>query len=240
MKTPIILILSAVLFAAASIHSGPPAIPGTQWLAEVSAQDPDEPSSRPIVQTVIEPGLSVGPLKLGDTRARALELFPKKDEDQEWEDKCGTTLFWVDTENRNGHGDLSIHLKKDKVFQVESSTTRFHTGEGITTFDPPEKVAHAYKDLLAYTLLTAPSAALGDRPLVFWLDKKKGIAFGFAYYPEKRKRYVYKIIVFVPGKTFCPEGETTNSPKWQQISPYALEPPSDLALLDWQVTTGNW
>jgi hypothetical protein len=239
MKTPIFLIFATVLFVAAGIHSGLPAIPGAPPLVEASAQNPDEAGSSLIVQPVIEPGLSVGPLKLGDTRARALKLFPKKDEDQEWEDKCGTTLFWVDTENRNGRGDLSIHLKKDKVFQIDSSTTRFHTAEGITTFDPPEKIAHDYKDLVAYTLLTAPVPALGDRPLVFWVDKKKGIAFVFAYYPEKRKRYVYKIIVFVPGKTFCPEGETTNSPKWQQISPYALEPPSDLALLDWQLITGN-
>jgi hypothetical protein len=239
MKTPIILILATVLFAAASIHSGLPAIPGAQPLPEASAQNLDEASSPPIVQTVIEPGLSIGPLKLGDTRDRALELFPKKDEDQEWDDKCGTTLYWVDADNRNGRGDLSIRLKKDKVFQIESTTTRFHTAEGITTFDPPDKIAHDYKDLLAYTLLSAPSAALGDRPLVFWLDKKKGIAFAFAYYPEKHKRYVYKIIVFVPGKTFCPEGETTNSPNWQGIPPYSLEPPSDLARLDWQLATGN-
>ncbi|MGO9085350.1 MAG: hypothetical protein ACLQBK_09000 [Candidatus Sulfotelmatobacter sp.] len=217
MKTPILLILATVLFLVAGIH-------------DAAAQNPDEPSSSLIVQPVIESGSSIGPLKLGDTRDRALELFPRKDEDQEWEDQCGTTLFWVDTENRNGRGDLSIRLKKNKVFQIESATTRFHTAEGITTFDPPDKIAHDYKDLLAYTLLTAPSAALGDRPLVFWVDKKKGIAFAFAYYPERHKRYLYKIIVFVPGKTFCPEGETTNSPKWQQISPYSFDLPNDLEM----------
>jgi len=238
MKAPITLVLTTVLFVPAGIHSGQPAIPGIQPFAEAASQNP-EAASPLIVHPVIEPGVSVGPLKLGDTRARALELFPKKDEDQEWEDKCGTTLFWVDTENRNGHGDLSIRLKKDKVFQIESATTRFHTAEGITTFDPPEKVRNDYRDMAAYTLLTAPTPALGDRPLVFWVDKKKGIAFVFAYYPEKHKRYVYKIIVFVPGKNFCPEGETQNSPNWQEIPPYSLEPPKDLAMFDWQLTTGN-
>ncbi|MGA2857805.1 MAG: hypothetical protein ABSE40_13125 [Candidatus Sulfotelmatobacter sp.] len=230
MKTPVLLILAAVLLAVALAGAGARqfAIPETQPLAQ-TGQNSGGPNS-PAFQTLIEPGLSVGPLKLGDTRDRALQLFPRKDEDQEWEDKCGTTLYWVDTDNRNGRGDLTIHLKKDKVFQIESSTTRFHTAEGITTFDPPEKVKGAYKDLLAYALLTAPTPALGDRPLVFWLDKKNGIAFALAYYPAQHKRYVYKIIVFAPNKTFCPEGEKTDSPKWQQIPPYSLELPSDLAM----------
>ena len=229
MKTPFIVILSTILLAAVGTHPRLAAMQPAQAFGAVAAQGPDAAISPAIVQTVIEPGLRVGPLKLGDTRARAMELFPKKEEDQEWEDQCGTTLDWVDATNLVGRGDLSIHLKKDKVFQIDSATTRFHTAEGITTFDPPEKIANSYKDLIAYTLLTPPTPALGDRPLVFWVDKKKGIAFAFAYYPAKQKRYVYKIIVFVPNKTFCPEGETMNSPKWQQIDPHAVEPPSELA-----------
>jgi hypothetical protein len=229
MKTPVLLILPAVLLAAALAGAGAPRlVPGTRPLAQTE-QNSGGPGS-PLLQTLIEPGLSVGPLKLGDTLDRALQLFPKKDEDQEWQDQCGATLYWVDTDNRNGRGDLTIHLKKGKVFQIESSTTRFHTAEGITTFDPPEKIKGAYKDLLAFALLTAPTPALGDRPLIFWLDKKNGVAFALAYYPTQHKRYVYKIIVFAPNKTFCPEGEKTDSPKWEQIPPYSLELPSDLAM----------
>jgi hypothetical protein len=179
--------------------------------------------------TTIEPGLSIGSLKLGDTHDRALELFPKKPEDQEWDDTCGTMIDWVDTTNPNGRGDLHIRLKKGKVFQIESSSSRFQTAEGITTFDPPEKVANSYKDLHAWVLLTPPVPALGDRPLVFWMDKKRGIAFAFAYDPAHRKRYVYKVIVFEPNKDFCPEQEKTNSPKWQGIRPYSVEPPIELS-----------
>jgi hypothetical protein len=40
---------------------------------------------------------------------------------------------------------------------------------------------------------------------------------------------VYKIIVFEPNKEFCPELEKTNSPKWQEINAYAVEPPADLS-----------
>ena len=181
-------------------------------------------------QVAIEPGLSVGPLKLGDSLEHVRELFPQKPEDQQWENKCGTTIDWVDSGNRTGHGDVFIRLnKKGKVFQIESATTRFHTAEGITTFDHADKVAEAYKDMRAFTLLTPPVPALGDRPLVFWIDKKKGIAFAFAYYPQEHKRYLYKIIIFEPNKTFCPEEEKTDSPKWQAIPSYALEPPAELA-----------
>jgi len=103
------------------------------------------------------------------------------------------------------------------------------TAEGITTFDSPDKVASSYKELKAGVLLTAPNPALGDRPLVFWVDKKRGIAFTLAYDPSRRKRYVYKITVFEPNKNFCPEQETINSTKWQNIDSYRVEPPHELS-----------
>jgi hypothetical protein len=211
MKTALILILPTVLFALAA------------------AQAPQSEAGPTFTNTVIDPGLSVGPLKLGDSRDRALELFPQKPEDQQWDDVCGTTLDWIDADNPMGRGEVLIRINKDKVFQIESVTTRFKTAEGITTFNAPEDVRNIYKGMRAYTLLTAPIPALGDRPLVFWVDKKHGIAFAFAYDPSHHKRYVYKIIVFVPGKEFCPEQEKTSSPKWQGIAPYSVEPPPELS-----------
>ena len=217
MKTPLALILSIYLLssvATPAAHAKPPA---------AQSEAPH------FTTTTIEPGQSLGPLRLGETRDRALELFPKKAEDQEWDDPCGSTIDWVDTTNPMGRGDVFIRLKKGKIFQIESSSTRFQTPEGTTTFDSPDKVASAYKDLRAWVLLTAPNPALGDRPLVFWVDKKKGIAFTFAYDPSHRKRYVYKITVFEPNKNFCPEQETINSTKWQAIDSYRVEPPRDLS-----------
>ncbi len=214
MKTPLALILIVLSLATvrpAVLH----ALPGD-----------DEPR---FSTTTIEPGQGMGPLKINDSRDRALELFPKKAIDQEWEDPCGSTIDWTDSSNPIGHGDVFIRMKKGKIFQIESSTTRFQTAEGITVFDPPEKVKSSYKDMRAGVLLTDLSAALGDRPLVFWFDKKKGIAFAFAYDRPHHKRYVYKVIVFEPNKNFCPEQETIGSNKWQSIEPYALEPSRDLS-----------
>lgn len=196
----------------------------------VAAQQGSDSAPAPVfTSTLIDAGLSVGPIKLGDTRERALQLFPKKYEDQEWNDACGTTLDWVDSTNPRGRGEVFIRLKKGKVFQIESSTTRVQTAEDITKFDPPDKIANSYKDLRAWALLTDPVPALGNRPLIFWIDRSKGIAFAFAYDSSRRKRYLYKIIVFQPNRTFCPELETTNSSKWAAISPYALEPPVELS-----------
>ena len=213
MKTPLVLmfLVAGVLFA--------------QPL-RLHAQITEEPH---FATTMIEPGHSLGPLKLGDTQERAQEVFPKKDIDQEWEDACGSTIDWTDSTNPVGHGEVFIRLKKGKVFQIESSTTRFDTAEDVTTFDSPEKVKKSYRDLRAWVLLTPPSPALGSRPPVFWIDRKRGIAFELAYDAPHHKRYVYKVIVFEPNRVFCPEQETMNSVKWQAIDPYALEPPKELS-----------
>jgi hypothetical protein len=216
MKLALTLLLPAVLLPTLFLLGGAEAAAQTD---NISIGD----------KNTIEPGVRVGSLKIGDTRERTLEVFPKKAEDQEWNNSCGTTLDWVDATNPTGRGDVFVRLKKDKVFQIESATTTFHTAEGITTFDHPEKIAAAYKDLHAFTLLTAPNPALGGRPLVFWIDKKRGVAFVFAYYPAEHKRYLYKTIIFAPNKTFCPEEETIGSPKWQAIPGYAVEPPPELA-----------
>jgi len=227
MKTPLKFTLPAILFSTIAVTTlavtiivlaTPP--------AHVSAQSAGMQS---VMNNIIDPGASVGQLKLGDTRTRALELFPQKAEDQAWDDPCGQTLDWIDTSNPIGRGEVLIRIKKDHVFQIESATTRFKTAEGITTFSAPDDVRNIYKDMRAYTLLIQPSPALGDRPLVFWIEKKRGIAFAFAFDPSRHKRYVYKIIVFEPGKEFCPELEKTNSPKWQQLAPYATEPPPELS-----------
>lgn len=216
MKTPFALVLLTVSLAALLPLS-------------MRAQPAGNQDSPTFNNTMIEPGLSIGPLKISESRDRALELFPKKAIDQEWDDPCGSTIDWTDDTNPVGHGDVFIRLKKGKIYQIESSTTRFHTAEDITTFDPPEKVAHAYRDMRAFVLLTTPNPAVGSRPLVFWVDKKKGIAFELAYDVSHHKRYVYKIIVFESNKNFCPEQETINSNKWQSIAPYSVEPPAELS-----------
>jgi len=49
-----------------------------------------------------------------------------------------------------GRGDVFVRLKKDKVVQIESAPPP-STPPKLTTFDHPEKIASAYKDMKAYT-----------------------------------------------------------------------------------------
>jgi hypothetical protein len=128
-----------------------------------------------------------------------------------------------------GVGNVLIRFEEGRVSQIESATPRYHTAEGLTFHDPPEEVGRYYKNLRAYVLMSAPIRALGDRPLIFWLDARKGIAFAFAYSEEAQRRNLYKIIVFKPNSKFCPEDETTSSPNWREIAPYSLEPPDSMA-----------
>ena len=192
------------------------------------------PSSQSVTRSrkgFIEPGARVGPLRLGDRAEEALKHFPlKANTDQELHDSCGTTLNWVDSSNEDGtYGNVLIRIKRNRVFQIESATTRFRTRHGIKIYDSPEKVRKFHNNLRAYALLGPPLRALGDRPLIFWIDKKNGIAFAFAYYPEENRRYLYKIIVFRPDWGFCPEEDTTDSPNWQELAPYSLEVPEKVA-----------
>src|SRR5579871_841955 len=137
MKMTLILILPTLLLFSVPIDM--PGVPAMHPSAAITWQSPDPEHAPHIANTTIEPGLSIGPIKLGDSRDRALELFPKKDEDQQWEDSCGSTIDWVDTTNPMGRGDLNIRMKKGKIFQIESSTSRLETPDFINDSAATEK-----------------------------------------------------------------------------------------------------
>ena len=174
---------------------------------------------------IIEPGIGFGGLKIADTREKVYKLFSlKPTTDQEWKDQCGDIYNWV-----ADSGNVFFSFVDGRVTQIESATTRFHTVNGVTMCDSPEKVRRYYKGLGAYVLLGPTSVALGDRPLVFWVAEDRGIAFEFAYDSEKRDRYLYKIIIFKPHTKMCPEGKTTTPENWHELAPYSLEPPEQTA-----------
>jgi len=175
--------------------------------------------------TLIKPGLSVGPLALGDSYQRTTELFPPKpDVDQESPQSaaCGRELNWVDLRN-SPVGNLFIRFKDGTVFQIDVATTRYHTTEGIAINNSPEEVRKHYKGLRAYILSNITSTEL--RPLVYWVDSKRGIAFAFAPYRRKHGRYLSGIIVFKPKSEICPPDDSPDSPDKRELAPYTLEPP---------------
>lgn len=175
---------------------------------------------------LIVPGQRVGQLKLGDTRARALELFPyKRDMDQEWPegDDCGTTINWLDMKNSKMLGNVFIRFKGNKVFQIDSGTTSFHTADGITVSSSPQEIRKKYPGLRAYILSNGSSEASGGRPLVYWLDADRGIAFGFTGGRRDHKHYLNWIIVFKPHAEVCPEYGPLGPSDKRELLPYSLE-----------------
>lgn len=174
----------------------------------------------------IRPGLGVGLLELGDTRSRALELFkPDADRDISVPFGCGSAFDWVDSENPKV-GTVTIRFREGLVFQIDSATTRYRTAEGITTDSSPSRVRRYYRDLRAYVLSNYTDEARGGRPLIYWIDEAKGIAFTFAYSRSMRTRYLFQIIVFEPKTQICSFDGMMNSPDRQELAPYSLEIPN--------------
>jgi hypothetical protein len=93
-----------------------------------------------------------------------------------------------------------------------------------------QKVKAHYKNLRAYAD-DITSMALGDRPVIYWVDSDRGIAFEFAYFQEEQRRYLYSVIVFRPNGLFCPMGEKIEPSHWHEILPYSLELPDRSAHL---------
>ncbi len=175
---------------------------------------------------LIVPGQSVGQLKLGDARERAEELFPyKPNMDQEWREgvDCGTAVNWLDMKKSKMLGNVFIRFKEDRVFQIDSGTSSFRTADGITISSSPQEVRKKYPRLRAYILSDGWSEASGGRPLIYWVDSEKGVAFGFTYSRRDHKRYLNWITVFKPHAEVCPEYEPLGPSDKRELPPYSLE-----------------
>lgn len=195
--------------------------PSPNWRNEQKTETHEGRSS-----TLIKSGLSVGPLALGGSHERAVELFPPKPNiDQEYSQPagCGREFNWVDLKN-SPVGNLFIRFKDETVFQINVATTRYHTPEGITINSSPEEVHKHYKGLRAYILSNITSTEV--RPLVYWVDSNKGIAFAFAPYRKKNGRYLSQIIVFKPNSEVCPQDDSPNSPDKRELAPHSIERPN--------------
>jgi hypothetical protein len=199
---------------------------GSNFFLPNTEQPPREKSKHGPMTQSIKPGNGIDDLKLGESRERALELFsPKRGIDQESSEPggCGSSLNWVDVKNRPV-GNVFLHFKDDRLFQIDSATTRFHTREGITVLSSPQRVHHYYKKLKAFILSAGFSEATGGRPLVYWVDTEGGIAFSFAYSKTTHSRYLYSITVFQPNADICPFVEPLGDSDKRELPPYSLEP----------------
>ena len=175
---------------------------------------------------LIVPGKSVGSLALGDTHARALELYPfKHDVDQEFKQEpgCGSELNFVDLSSPKQVGNVFIRFRNDRVFQIDVASNRYKTNSGISTDSSPQEIRKAYPHLRVYILSNITSEALHDKPLIYWIGEDDGIAFAFVEARGVHKRVPYEIIVFQPKAQVCAPDTPLNSPERREL-PYSLQP----------------
>jgi hypothetical protein len=171
---------------------------------------------------LILPGVAVGTIRLGDPRDEVLPLFPSGEGRP---CSCGEVISKV-VKSPSGAGDLIVLIQDGKVVQIDTGTPRYHTADGIAAYDSPLKVRQHYKHLRAYSY-SITSSALGDRPVIFWVDAQRGLAFEFASSRADHSRYLYAIIVFPPKGEFCPESARPQPDEWREIAPYSLELPEN-------------
>jgi hypothetical protein len=174
-------------------------------------------------------GKSVGPIRLGDNNERVVEAlaeFPKIVQQVQYP-FCGKMKMveWFD--KALVQAGLFIYLRNDKVFQIESETTRFRTADGVTEQSFPEDVKRQYPDLEAYELLKSANELTGGKNLIYWVDRNKGIAFSFYYNTRRQRRLVARVIVFEPDTDFEPHGCVTKPQSLKVLRPYSLEPPAN-------------
>jgi hypothetical protein len=123
---------------------------------------------------------------------------------------------------------LFIFLKDGHVTWTQAETPRFRTAEGITEESSPALVRRHYPDIETYVLVNSGADIVGGRDLVYWVDRRQGIAFEFYYNRRAHNRRVKSVIVFEPGTEFQPEGSCVQEPQyWRKLKPFTIEVPRE-------------
>jgi hypothetical protein len=157
---------------------------------------------------VIAPGKAVGPLQLGANKADVIAAFQWRDKPDEMythEDPCNyEELHWLDMErHKNG---VWAFLRDGRVYQIDVDTDRYSTPDGIRFGATVDQVEKLYRDAKPFRWTHSGSKVNGGRDVFYLINTEKGIAFGFFYNAQLKRRTVESISVFIPGDSFQPDG----------------------------------
>jgi hypothetical protein len=172
----------------------------------------------------IVPSVRAGRVHLGESRERFIQQHPlKANMDQEATSPgCRDEINWLDVGTGGRvRGNLFVWFDNHAVVQIESATPRYRTREGIGAGDSPHSVGERYPGLRAHALGRGSVEVFGGRPLIFWMDDIRGIAFKLAYSKTERRRYIYSVIIFPAGGKFYPENCGVSDEEWRELPPYA-------------------
>jgi hypothetical protein len=168
---------------------------------------------------LIRPGEGIPGVQLGSHFSSFEAVFPKHpglDEDLP-DTLCGAgrVYHWLDIE-KHANGVYAF-LKNDEIYQLSVQTPRFALPNGLTIDASEKKVKAAYPNGRGHVLLGSGAAYVGGRDLVYWVDKKKGIAFELYWDGEKKQRLVRAIDIFRKGGLYFPQGCVTPPQEWREL-----------------------
>lgn len=172
----------------------------------------------PPAHGLIRPGESVSGIKLGSNFSSFEVVFPKHPHfDEDYPNTvCGDRVYhWLDLD-KDATG-VYVYLKNDEIYQLSIQTPRFTLSNGIKIDDSEKQIKAAYPHGRGYILLGSGMAAVGGKDLIYWVDKKRGVAFELYWYQPKNQRLVRAIDIFRPGANYFPEGCISPPQQWREL-----------------------
>lgn len=190
---------------------------GVCVLAGWSAVAQTEPKTE-----LILPGTSVAGVKLGDDVSRFEAVFPKRPASEDHSrtgavaEQCPTEIYyWSDLALDTSV--VTAYLKDGRISQLSTQGPKFSLPNGLKTGASEILVKQAYPKGQGYVLMGSASRLNGGRNLVYWVDKRAGVAFKLAWWQSKKQRSISGIDIFPKGSDYRPEGCISPPQRWDKL-----------------------
>lgn len=182
-------------------------------------------------KTFIVAGKSVGRVNVGDTVNRVFQLYPKLKRTNY------TPVKGCDFSSLELPDSLMLAIKDERVVQVtvKNNYPKLppETTEKIQLGSSSALVKKSYPNAdKAFTKLSETYSSTGYEPLIYWVDKKMGIAFEF-YTDPSRGRLVNAIHIFAPGERFLFNDGCDENEDLRELPSFAVKVP-DKMIRDYQ------
>lgn len=171
---------------------------------------------------LILPGQSVAGVKLGDDAAHFEKVFPKRPTSDDHSpsgavgEGCPTEIYyWSDLALNTTV--VTAYLNNGEISQISTQGPVFSLPNGLKTGATEEQVKQADPKGQGYVLSGSASRLNGGRNLVYWVDKRAGVAFKLTWWPSKKERTVSGIDIFPKGSDFRPEGCISPPQQWVKL-----------------------
>ncbi|CAN5557224.1 hypothetical protein BH10ACI2_BH10ACI2_12880 [soil metagenome] len=224
--------LAFVMSATACLDSSSP-ITGPEPVIE-------SPPVAVLDDTLVIPGLSLGALRLGESIDNVYKVYPlRKNYDQLSTNRIfkiredgvdERTITCADEFIKAPYPDdvsMFVYFTSNKVVQLEGSSSRFHTANGIFYEDGLLPTQKKLPNAQLFVLRNRGGADVGWREPIYLVDPS-GLALEFLYFEKKNRRFLNRFTVFPSGGHFEPGTCTTPPQTYAPITPEELVRSQDL------------